>query len=56
MKYLTLIEVIAFLHQHQRAVKTAQHHGKVVEYIEVTLRRHCGGQSTGTPGAGTVTR
>jgi hypothetical protein len=37
MKYLTLIEVIAFLHQHQRPVKTTQHHGKVVEYIEVTL-------------------
>jgi DNA primase catalytic core len=37
MKYLTLIETIAFLHQHQRPVKTAQHHGKVVEYIEVTL-------------------
>ena len=37
MKYLTLIETIAFLHQQQRPVKTAQHHGKVVEYIEVTL-------------------
>jgi hypothetical protein len=37
MKYLTLIETITFLHQQQRPVKTAQHHGKVVEYIEVTL-------------------
>jgi DNA primase catalytic core len=36
MKYLTLIETIAFLHQHQRPVKTAQHRGKAVEYIEVT--------------------
>jgi DNA primase len=32
-KYLTLIDTIAFLHQHQRPVQTAQQ----LEYIEVTL-------------------
>ena len=37
VKYLTLIETIALLHQHQRPVKTVEHEGKVVEYIEVTL-------------------
>jgi hypothetical protein len=37
VKYLTLIETIALLHQHQRAVKTVEHEGKLVEYIEVTL-------------------
>ena len=36
-KYLTLIRVIALLHQYQRPVKTVQHHGKTVEYLEVTL-------------------
>jgi len=36
-KYLTLIEAIALLHQHQRAVRTVQSGGKPVEYIEVTL-------------------
>ena len=35
-KYLTLIEVIAYLHQHQRARKTVAHGGEAVEYIEVT--------------------
>jgi DNA primase len=35
MKYLTLIRAIALLHQHQRPVKTAAHHGKTMEYIEV---------------------
>jgi hypothetical protein len=34
-KYLTLIRAIALLHQHQRPVKTAQHRGKTIEYIEV---------------------
>jgi hypothetical protein len=34
-KYLTLIRAIALLHQHQRSVKTAQHRGKTIEYIEV---------------------
>jgi DNA primase catalytic core len=37
MKYLALIRTIALLHQHQRPVKTAEHQGKVVEYIEATL-------------------
>nr|WP_249039961.1 hypothetical protein [Photorhabdus asymbiotica] len=36
MKYLTLIQSIALLHQHQREVKTAEHRGKRLEYIEVT--------------------
>jgi DNA primase catalytic core len=40
-KYLTLIDVIAFIHQHQRRVLTAERlHGKElqrIEYIEVTL-------------------
>ena len=36
-KYLTLMEAIAFLHQHQRPVHTATLGEKVIEYIEVTL-------------------
>ncbi len=36
-KYLGLIEVIAFLHQHQRDIKTAEAGGKNLAYIEVTL-------------------
>jgi hypothetical protein len=36
-KYLTLIDVIALLHQHQRTVKTATVQGRTVEYIEATL-------------------
>ena len=36
-KYLTLIDTIALLHQHQRTVKTTQHRGQALEYIEVTL-------------------
>ncbi|MEO6278199.1 CHC2 zinc finger domain-containing protein [Roseateles sp.] len=40
-KYLTLIDVIAFVHQHQRAVKTAARgddkEGQRIEYIEVQL-------------------
>jgi hypothetical protein len=36
-KYLTLIDVIALLHQHQREVKTAVVQGRTVEYIEATL-------------------
>ncbi len=34
-KLLTLIETIAFLHQHQRTVKTLEIEGEPVEYIEV---------------------
>jgi len=35
-KYLTLIRVIALLHQHQRDVKRVEHEGSTVEYIEAT--------------------
>ncbi len=36
MKYLTLIQSIALLHQYQREVKQVEHRGQVIEYIEVT--------------------
>jgi hypothetical protein len=36
-KYLTLIDAIALLHQHQRPVLTCTHRGQVLEYVEVTL-------------------
>jgi DNA primase catalytic core len=36
-KYLTLIDTIAFIHQHQRPVKTAQRGTQSIDYIEVTL-------------------
>ena len=36
-KYLSLIDAIALLHQHQREVKCVQVAGKRVEYIEATL-------------------
>jgi DNA primase len=36
-KYLTLIESITLLHQHQRTVRTTQAGGRVIEYLEVTL-------------------
>lgn len=36
MKYLTLIQSIALLHQYQREVKRVEHRGQAVEYIEVT--------------------
>ncbi|MFP1820841.1 CHC2 zinc finger domain-containing protein [Lonsdalea quercina] len=35
MKYLTLIQSVALLHQYQREVKTVSHRGTVIEYIEV---------------------
>ncbi|WP_303309317.1 DNA primase [Escherichia coli] len=35
MKYLTLIQAIALLHQYQREIKRVEHCGQVVEYIEV---------------------
>jgi hypothetical protein len=35
-KYLTLIDTIALLHQHQRPIKTLRTGGEVVEYIEAT--------------------
>jgi DNA primase len=36
-KYLTLIDTIALLHQHQRPIKTATVAGAVLEYIEASL-------------------
>ncbi|MEX0447974.1 toprim domain-containing protein [Xenorhabdus sp. SGI246] len=36
MKYLTLIQSIALLHQYQREIKTAEHRGRKLDYIEVT--------------------
>ncbi len=36
-KYLTLIDTIALLHQHQRPIKTATVANKTVDYIEATL-------------------
>lgn len=36
MKYLTLIQAVALLHQYQREVKRATHRGQVIEYIGVT--------------------
>ena len=36
-KYLTLIDAIALLHQHQRDVKTMTWRGRAIEYIEVEL-------------------
>jgi hypothetical protein len=35
-KYLTLIDTVAFLHQHQRERKTVERDGHVLAYIEVT--------------------
>lgn len=35
-KYLSLIRAIALLHQHQREVKTIEHRGQSLAYIEVT--------------------
>ena len=35
MKYLTLIQAIALLHQYQRQVKRVEHRGQWLEYIEV---------------------
>ena len=36
-KYLTLIDVIALLHQHQRVRRSMEHGGKTLRYIEATL-------------------
>ncbi len=36
-KYLTLIDVIALLHQHQRDIKTTTRDGQTIEYVEATL-------------------
>jgi len=36
-KYLTLIDSLALLHQHQRPIKTIEHNGQPIRYVEVTL-------------------
>ncbi|MHC1681399.1 MAG: CHC2 zinc finger domain-containing protein [Clostridiaceae bacterium] len=36
-KYLGLIKAIAYLHQYQRQVKSVEHNGGIIEYIETTL-------------------
>ncbi len=36
-KYLTLIDTLALLHQHQRPIKTIDHNGQAIRYVEVTL-------------------
>ena len=36
-KYLTLIDVITLLHQHQRVRRSMEHGGKTLRYIEATL-------------------
>jgi DNA primase catalytic core len=36
-KYLTLIDTLALLHQHQRPIKSASQDGERIEYVEVTL-------------------
>jgi DNA primase catalytic core len=36
VKYLSLIDAIALLHQHQREVKRSEHRGQTIEYIEAT--------------------
>src|SRR6185369_13555641 len=35
-KYLGLIEAVALLHQYQRPIKTVEHRGQKLRYIEVT--------------------
>ncbi|MGH7165399.1 MAG: CHC2 zinc finger domain-containing protein [Nitrospiraceae bacterium] len=37
LKYLTLIRSLALLHQYQRPIKTIEHHGTLIEYVDVTL-------------------
>ena len=37
-KYLTLIDTIALLHQHQRPVRSVQHQETTVQYVEVTVK------------------
>lgn len=36
-KYLTLIDSLALLHQHQRPIKGINHNGQSIRYVEVTL-------------------
>jgi hypothetical protein len=35
-KYLSLIDAVTLLHQHQRPIKTVEHAGQVIEYLEVS--------------------
>jgi hypothetical protein len=35
VKYLTLIRTIAFVHQRQRPIRSVEHHGQSLRYIEV---------------------
>jgi len=35
-KYLALIDAIALLHQYQRPVRSVVHHGRAIDYVEVT--------------------
>lgn len=37
MKYLQLIKTITLLHQYQREIKTVQHNGEALEYVEVAI-------------------
>jgi DNA primase catalytic core len=37
-KYLTLIDTIALLHQHQRPIRSVQHWDTTIQYVEVTLK------------------
>jgi DNA primase len=37
-KYLTLIDTLALLHQHQREIKSVAQDGERIEYVEVTLQ------------------
>ncbi len=37
-KYLTLIDTIALLHQHQRPIRTVQHEEQMIQYVEVTVK------------------
>ena len=36
-KYLTLIDAIALLHQHQRPIRSVEHGNRLIRYVEVTL-------------------
>ncbi len=36
-KYLTLIDAIALLHQHQRPIRSVEHGDRLIRYVEVTL-------------------
>jgi DNA primase catalytic core len=36
MKFLTLIQAVALLHQHQREIRTSTRNGETLEYIEAT--------------------